>query len=152
MKHILSILFVALISTSIFAQNDTAKKEGMAVWKTLSKITFKMEKDEFMGFKVKVPVFSKEVLALDGKEITVRGYIIPVEGYKNHKTFVFSLYPYNMCYFCGGAGPETVMDVSAIEGIQYTADPVILKGRFELITGDINELFYSLSNAKLVSK
>jgi hypothetical protein len=33
-----------------------------SIWKTLSKITFKKEYDEMMGFKVDVPVFSEDVL------------------------------------------------------------------------------------------
>jgi hypothetical protein len=105
-----------------------------------------------MGFKVDVPVFSPEVKALDGKEITIKGYIIPTEGYKSHKDFVFSAYPYNMCYFCGGAGPETVMEVTAIEGIKYTADPVIIKGILQLNSGDINQLIYTMTEAELVTE
>ncbi len=138
-------------ATLVSAQEDKVA-EGKKTWKTLSKITFKKEFDEFMGFKVDVPVFSEEVKALDGKEIIIRGYIIPTEGYKSHKAFVFSAYPYNLCYFCGGAGPETVMDVEADEDIKYTADPVILKGVLQLRSGDINQLFYSMTNARLVKE
>ncbi len=147
-----------LIPTVDYAQSNNKTKtttknsdSGDNVWKTLGKVTFKKEYDEFMGFKVDVPVFAPEVKALDGKEITLRGYIIPVEGYKSHKSFVFSAYPYNMCYFCGGAGPETVMEVSAVEGIEYTADPITIKGILQLNSGDVNQLIYSLSEAKFVS-
>lgn len=146
MKHILTAFLSIAILTGVMAQSDSAKN----TWKTLGKITFKKQYDEFMGFKVDVPVFSPEVKALDGKEITIKGYIIPTEGYKSHKDFVFSAYPYNMCYFCGGAGPETVMEVTAVEGIKYTADPVTIKGTLQLNSGDINQLIYSLTNARLV--
>ena len=122
------------------------------MWKTLSKITFKKQYDELMGFKVDVPVFSDEGKALDGKEVTIKGYIIPVEGYKGHKEFVFSAFPYNMCFFCGGAGPETVMEVYAKEAINYTAEPITIRGRLQLNSGDINRLIYSLSEAKLVER
>ena len=37
------------------------------LWKTLGKVTFKMEKDDFMDYDVEVPIFSKEVRALAGK-------------------------------------------------------------------------------------
>ena len=52
-----------------------AKDKAAVVWKTLGKITFKKEYDEIMGFKVDKPVFSKEVQALEGKVIEVKGYI-----------------------------------------------------------------------------
>lgn len=100
-----------------------------------------------MGFKVDVPVYSQEVKALEGTTVEVKGYIIPVEGYKTHQEFVFSAYPYNMCYFCGGAGPETVMEVTALKPVKYTAEPIMLRGVLQLNTGDINRLLYSLQDA-----
>ncbi len=119
-------------------------------WKTLSKITYKKEYNEMMGFKVDVPVFSQEVKALEGQEVTIRGYIIPVEGYKGHKEFVFSAFPYNMCFFCGGAGPETVMEVYSKEAIEYTAEPITIRGKLELNADDINRLIYALRGAEKV--
>ena len=87
------------------AQSDTN------LWQDLADLTFKKEYDEMLGFKVDVPVFSETLKQLEGKEVTVKGYIIPVEGYKSLTEFVFSAYPYNMCFFWGGAGTETVMEV-----------------------------------------
>ena len=114
------------------------------MWKTLSKITYTKEYDEILGFKVDVPQFSDEIQGLENKEIVIKGYIIPVEGYKSHKEFIFSAYPYNMCFFCGGAGPETVMEVYAKEDIKYTTEPVIIRGKLELNSSDINRLIYAL--------
>ncbi len=138
MVLILSVLF----SSSLTAQDGT--------WKRLSKITFVKKYDDLMGFKVDMPVFSDEIKAMEGEEITLKGYIIPVEGYKSHKEFVFSAYPYNMCFFCGGAGPETVMEVFADEAIKYTADPIVIKGKLELNDSDINRLMYILNNVTQV--
>jgi hypothetical protein len=120
------------------------------IWKTLGKITFKKEYSEIMGFKVDVPVFSEEVKKLEGKDIIVRGYIIPVEGYKSHKEFVFSAFPYNMCFFCGGAGPETVMEVYAKRPVEYSAQAVTLKGKLMLNDDDINRLMYAIMDAVLI--
>ncbi len=145
------ILTIAILASSLMLHAQDNAKEGTETWKTLSKITFRKQYDEFMGFKVDVPVFSPDVKELEGKEVIVRGYIIPTEGYKSHTEFVFSAYPYNMCFFCGGAGPETVMEVQAAEPIKYSADPVIIKGTIHLnLEGDIERLIYSLSDAKLV--
>ena len=120
------------------------------VWKTLSKITYKKEYDELMGFKIDIPVFSDPVKELSGQEIEIKGYIIPVEGYKSHKEFIFSAYPYNMCFFCGGAGPETVMEVEASEPVEYTAEQIVLKGTLHLNDDDINRLMYLMTDARLV--
>ena len=105
-----------------------------------------------MGFKVDVPVFSKDILDLESQEVTVKGYIIPVEGYKSHKEFVFSAFPYNMCFFCGGAGPETVMEVTALEPVKYSADAITLKGKLQLNSNDINRLIYGLIDVTIVKE
>lgn len=128
---------------SLQAQDNT--------WKTLSKITFTKKYDELLGFKVDVPVFASEVKKLDKKEITLRGYIIPVEGYRSHTEFIFSAFPYNMCFFCGGAGPETVMEVKALTPVKYTTEPITLKGILHLNDSDVNRLMYGLEQAKLVN-
>lgn len=129
---------------------QVAAQGAPKTWRALGKITFKKEYDELMGFKIDKPVFSKEVLAMEGKEITIKGYIIPVEGYKSHKEFIFSAFPYNMCFFCGGAGPETVMEVEAATPVKFTNEAITLKGTLRLNADDINRLMYKIENAKMV--
>lgn len=143
MKKLLLFLTLSIMANVVMAQEETDQAPN--IWKTLGKITFKKEYDEMMGFKVDVPVFSPEVQALEGQEITVKGYIIPVEDYGGQKEFVFSAFPYNMCFFCGGAGPETVMKVSASEEIPYTAESITIRGTLNLNATDRNELMYALS-------
>ena len=121
-----------------------------STWRTLGKITFKKVYDELMGFKVDMPVFSDTIKDLEGKEITIKGYIVPTEGYKSHKEFILSAFPYNMCFFCGGAGPETVMEVESLEGVEFSADPITLKGILRLNDNDINKLMYKLEEATIV--
>jgi hypothetical protein len=133
---------LATVITSTSAQENT--------WKTLAKITYTKQYDELMGFKVDIPVFSEDIIAMEGQEVEIKGYIIPVEGYKSHKEFIFSAFPYTMCFFCGGAGPETVMDVFATNPVEYTAEQVTLKGKLELNATDINRLMYALIDAELV--
>lgn len=143
LKKIFLFSLIIFSVTASQAQND--------VWKKLGKLTYKKQYDELMGFKVDVPVFSPEIKALEGKEITIKGYIIPTNGYKSQTEFVFSAFPYNMCFFCGGAGPETVMEVYASESIPYSTEPVTLKGVFSTNSGDINRLMYSISKVKKVN-
>ena len=137
---------VVMAGPVLMAQSAPAE----SLWKTLAKITYKKEYDEFLGFKIDKPVFSEDIKALNGKEVTVKGFIIPVEGYKGHKEFILSAFPYSMCFFCGGAGPESVMEVVAIEPIEYSSEAVIIKGKLALNTDDVNKLMYSLSGARLV--
>lgn len=140
---LLSLSFFLLAGSAVQAQNTN-------LWKTLSKITYEKKFDDLLGFKVDVPVFSQEIQDLEGEMVEVSGYIVPVEGYKSHTEFVFSAYPYNMCFFCGGAGPETVMEVTSIEPIKYSTERVKLRGKLTLNSDDINRLMYVLTDAEMI--
>lgn len=144
-----TLLFFCLFS---FLASPAAQAQDENLWKTLSKISYEKKYDDLLGFKVDVPVFSKDIEKLEGQMVEVSGYIVPVEGYKSHTEFVFSAYPYNMCFFCGGAGPETVMEVTSTEPVKYTTDKVRLRGRLSLNNEDINRLMYVLTEATLVEE
>lgn len=140
-KHLITLLLLVGTTFSLSAQAEAN------LWKTLAKITFEKKYDDLLGFKVDVPVFSDAIKALEGKEVTVSGYIVPVEGYKSHNEFVFSAYPYNMCFFCGGAGPETVMEVSATQAVKYSTERIVLRGKLLLNRDNINRLMYIMTDA-----
>ena len=148
MKYIAT-LFLAM---TIMAGSAQVESPSKGTWRTLGKITFKKVYDELMGFKVDMPVFSDQINELEGKEITIKGYIVPTEGYKSHNEFILSAFPYSMCFFCGGAGPETVMEVESVEGVEFSADPIILKGILRLNDKDINHLMYKLEEAVIVEE
>ena len=139
----LALLLTTLLGGSIAATAQTSSND----WTTLGRVTFKKEYDELLGLKVDKPVFSKAVKDLDGQRITLRGYVIPTEGYKSHKEFVFSAYPYSSCFFCGGAGPETVIEVFAKAPVSYSADAITLTGILRLNSTDPNSLMYRLEEA-----
>jgi len=159
-NSLLGLVLVLFFNITLTAQQapaasdmpDTETMEVENTWKKLSRLTFKKQYDEMMGFKVDVPVFGKDIRAMEGKEFEVKGYVIPVEGYKSHKEFVFSAFPYNMCFFCGGAGPETVMEVVALEAVEYSPDAITLRGKIQLNDSDINRLIYSLTDAVVVEE
>ncbi len=145
--RVIGLFFLALaVSAPALAQSSG----GENLWRTLSRITYKKEYDELMGFKIDKPVFSEDIKKLEGKVVEVRGFIIPTEGYKSHHEFIFSAFPYSMCFFCGGAGPETVMEVVASKAVRYTAEAITLRGVMRLNADDINRLMYALEDAEQI--
>ena len=149
MKHF--ILTIAIIGLSLPNMSFSVEEDH---WKTLEKVTFKKHMDETLGLYVDKPVFSKEIKELDKKSISIQGYIIPLEGYEGQTYFVFSKFPYNMCFFCGGAGPETVMEVETKKGkdIKYTSKMITIKGKLKLNDDNVDRLMYILEDAELVKK
>ena len=145
-------LLVLLASLLILVGTVSAQAETPSAWQTLGKVTFKKQFDDLLGFKIDIPVFSDDVRAIDGDVIELRGYIVPTQGYKSHNEFVFSAFPYNMCFFCGGAGPETVIEVETSEPVEYTAEPIVIKGKLALNDKDPNRLMYAMTGAILIDK
>lgn len=141
MKYLIGFFLVCLMSIT-YAQNSSN------TWTLLGKLTFKKEFDAALGFKIDKPVFGEEIKALANKTVEIKGYIIPTDGYKSHTEFILSAFPYNMCFFCGGAGPETVMEIYAKTPIKFTSEAVTLRGKLELNSEDVNRLIYSMTEAE----
>jgi len=145
----------AMAQTAKKKKAKTAKKtkaKKADVWKTLEKVTYKKHFDETLGLYVDKPVFSSIIKKLNKKTVTVKGYIIPLEGYQDQNYFVFSKFPYNMCFFCGGAGPETVMEVEMKKGkeIKYTSKMITITGKLNLNDDNVDRLMYILEDASIV--
>ncbi|MGD1892822.1 MAG: hypothetical protein ACFB15_19830 [Cyclobacteriaceae bacterium] len=152
MKIITLFLFVTA-SSSVFAQKDGPKYASDNTWMTLAKVRYESTEDEF-GI-MNMPVFSDEIQALDGTEVTVPGYIIPVgglDGIFQPDHFILSSLPLAACFFCGVGGPETVVEVYLEEPIEYTDTPIKVKGKLVLNAYDIYQLQYILEGAELIEE
>ena len=68
---------------------------------------------------------------MDGEKIHLKGFIIPADLTKGRMTL--SKFSYSSCYFCGAAGPESVIEIIAKTPIIYRMDkPITLEGRLVL--------------------
>ncbi len=144
-KHFLSFFLVVLFTTTgLFAQSS--KKN---IWKTLGMMKFERHKGNGSGEGSQIiPLIE----ALDGTEITVKGYIIPLSGKKAQSHFMFSAYPYSSCYFCGGAGSETIMEAfsKGSEKINFSDNAITLKGVFRFTSKNPDDIMFTLEDAVLV--
>jgi hypothetical protein len=86
---------------------------------------------------------------LDGKEVIIKGFILPVDTDGDY--MVLSALPMSQCFFCGGAGPETVMEVALSKNKNLLNKEVTLKGKLKLNKDDFLKLIYKLENVELVS-
>ncbi len=141
-KLLIGILFATSFYFS-YAQN-------IITWELLKNVEFdEIWSEEFQAFYM-VPKFSSQVLALDNKEVQIRGFIIPVDIVQDY--YVLSANPYSSCFFCGQAGPESVMEIQLVkkyEGLRM--DQVItFKGKLRLNVDDIYQLNYILEDAEIV--
>lgn len=133
-----------LVATSSFGQDATDDN----VWKALASVTYKITEDEYG--ELYVPEFSDKAQELEGKIVTVPGYIIPFDGLFKPEHLIVSSLPLASCFFCGSGGPETVMEVFLTEPVEYTESMVAFRGRLKLNDEDYEQLMYILEDAELV--
>ncbi|MCZ4409166.1 DUF3299 domain-containing protein [Cryomorphaceae bacterium 1068] len=136
------LIIIALFSMlSLKAQTETS-------WTNLMDITFKDVYLESDDMYVYYPLFKEKQKSLDGQEIAITGYIIPVDVELNQ--YVLSAFPFSACFFCGNAGPESVMAVYFAQPDQTfkTDQRITLTGTLELNDTNVDELVYVLRNAK----
>jgi hypothetical protein len=151
------IRFCCLLGFSLLLGLPTISAQEKNVWSTLAMMKYERqyaENDGIGGNAGQTGRFRPLIEKLDGTEIELKGYIIPLSGKKAQSHFMFSAYPYNMCFFCGKAGPESVMEVVMQEGKQaeYSEKAVWLKGIFKFMPADPNEIMYKLEHAEVVKK
>lgn len=146
-KRLVWLSFFALLSVGVIAQ----PKEGSEVWNTLSFVKF--TQGEMPG-KEKNNKMTSLISDMEDKEIQVRGYIIPLTGKKAQNHFMFSAFPYAMCYFCGNAGPETVMEVYMQIGkkVEFSEKPILLKGKFKWHSKDLTDVMFKLEEAEVINQ
>ena len=144
--RILLVMSIVLTSGLSFAQTTVS-------WNTFAQVRFYKEYSETFGFEVNVkpPEFSKELLALNGKEIKVKGYVIPIDVELG--MYMVSANPFANCFFCGNAGPETVVELFPNGQFpRFSTDQVVtFKGVLQINQqGEMNTVPYQLFRAEMV--
>jgi len=141
-----SLLTIALLIVVGF----TALAQNQSTWKVLSKVQIEKRFDELLNYEIDFPTFSDEVKALNGKEIVLEGWIIPLDELRGENYFVLSALPFANCFFCGGAGPETVLEVFSEKNIKFTEKRIKVKGILNINADDPMKLMYILQKAELI--
>ena len=153
-----AIALVVFISLFSFTKKDNRvvafdgnKKEILTdtlTWSLLGKIDYLKKADKVYG-EIMFPVINPKLKALQGKEVTISGFIIPIDN----KNYAVSKNVFAACFFCGKSGPETLM------GIQFKGDLpklktdqfVTLKGKFRYNDNDVEDWIYHIENAVITA-
>ena len=95
------------------------------------------------------PTFGAKVNVFQGKEVYITGYIVPVDVFAG--IYVLSKYPFAACFFCGGAGPETVVALKfKKEKQKFKTDQwLCVKGKLQLNATDVYDMMYIIQNAEV---
>jgi len=120
-------------------------------WEDLKDVKFsrKFVKEEDMYFLF--PAFGEKVKKLNGQALQIKGYMIPVDP--EDKIYVLSARPMASCFFCGAAGPETIIQLNLKNRKKFRTDEIwTVRGRFRLNAENLDECNYVLDECEPVLK
>lgn len=137
-------LFFFILFSSFSLQEDPIE----LTWKDLTDVEFKDVFIEEIDTYYWKPVFGDHVKSLEGKEVYITGYILPVDIDDDY--YVLSRYAYANCFFCGGAGPESIIDLRFKKQtrVYKTDERLTFKGVLKLNANDIYSMNYLLMEAE----
>jgi len=122
---------------------DSLPKSADPMWKILAKTHINL--DEKKGLYS--AVFPPEIKALVGTNITISGFMLPLESTEKFKHFILSKRT-PTCPFCPPGEPNEIIDIWLEKSTVWDEDLVKITGTFELMNNPELGLFFKLSNAQ----
>lgn len=150
MTRITTILLITFLASGLaVAQRPKWIPEG---WLLFLKVKFEPKYFKEVNETFLAPVFPPSVKAKVGTEISLSGYYMPFE--LGEHRMILSKYPYSACFFCGGAGPESVVEiVFSDKAPKLEVDDVIsVKGKLRLNEKDVERMNFILYDAVLLEE
>ena len=139
---------LALAALMGFGLLTSVQAQQQLSWKTLEDVRFKTKYIDDLGAYYLIPKFGKEVSSYEGQEVVISGYFLPFDTQKMF--FILSKYPMSSCYFCGSAGPETIVELwikpEAMRRFRMD-EQLAFKGTLVLNGDDFDNCNYILKNA-----
>jgi len=121
-------------------------------WGTLSDVVFEVKYDENVGISYEEATFGPGVIPLEGQEVAITGYMIPLDGFG--VAYALSRNPNSSCFFCGGAGPETVIELKLKPNAMRryrTDDRLLFRGTLQINRSNADNFTYVMLNAEPVN-
>jgi len=117
-------------------------------WKRLTDVSFARKLNKEVSMYFLYPTFGPAVKSLEGKEVQIRGYMIPVD----ENIYFISSQPMAACFFCGGSGPESIIELQLLNKRQrFKTDEIRnVRGKLRLNRADIAHLNYILEGVQIV--
>ncbi len=157
MRKIIFFSLFAVVSISLFSfssaenarRNETyfLAKGDTLTWKLLGVIKYEKRKHPKYG-EVQFPVVDEKVKSKGSKRVFISGFIVPIDS----KTFAISKNVFAACFFCGKAGPESIVGLKfrgttpKLKTDQY----VTVEGVFRYNETDADDWIYNFDDVVIV--
>ena len=149
----LGLTLASLGTPSKTITNPTAATTAYAdtlTWKVLAQIDYKKKPTKDYPEGVMFPVINPTLKVKQGKPIVMSGFVIPID----EKSYALSKNVFASCFFCGKAGPESIVGIKLKNnGQKFKTDQyVTLQGTFRYNDTDVEDWIYHIENAVVVKK
>jgi hypothetical protein len=146
-------LFKFCLSLAVLLNAATGHLTGQVTvtWDELGDVTFESRYDEDFGIEILEAEFGTHLVTLDSQVVILTGYMIPLNALGT--SYVLSRFPNANCFFCGGAGPETIVELKLSPRFlkRYATDTyATFKGRLILNRKNLTSLTYVMLDAERV--
>lgn len=115
-------------------------RDDVVPWSVLTSVKTRNEKNRIL------PVFTMSQLALHQKTQRIQGFMMPLDPGATQRHFLLSAVPLT-CAFCTPGGPESMVEVKTRTPVKYSMEPVVVEGRFQVLTDDSYGLYYRITDA-----
>lgn len=116
------------------------QRNDVVPWSVLSDLTKKTTKDGIL------PVFSEVQKGMDKTVQRIQGFMMPLDAKATQTHFLLTSVPLT-CSFCLPGGPESMVEVKAKTPVRYSLEPVVVEGKFTVLTNDQYGLYYRVVDA-----
>src|SRR5690554_773885 len=134
-------------TSEVFTTNNLLAGDTLT-WSLLGKIKYENKPHKDYPEGVMYPVINEQLKAKKGKKIVISGFIIPIDN----ESYALSKNVFAACFFCGQAGPETIMGIKFkdLKKRLKTDQYVTLVGTFRYNDTDVEDWIYHIENAVIV--
>ena len=131
--------------TLVFISQGLLAQETLS-WDDLADVHFEFVYNEIYEVYFQKPIFGEQISAYNGKKIKITGFYLDIAG--DGELVLLSQNPMSSCFFCGPAGPETVIEVNFVEKPTFKTDQTLtITGQLELNVNDVDHFNYILNQA-----
>ncbi len=127
--------------------DEVAMQRGLpratdAVWTKFMKCKIDYNQDNGV-YSIRM---TPEVKALNGKTVTVRGFVLPMDGSDRTKHFLLSRNT-PVCMYCPPGAPNEVIEVRTPKAFAWTNRMVSVTGQLKLVNDGEAAIFFTMVNA-----
>ena len=146
-------LILALFVLCAFSVQPMDERQAQDMLPQSDDPTWDVLAETYIGYDDNTGLYSatmpNNVTALDGKQVTIVGFMLPLEASEKFTHFLLSKRT-PTCPFCPPGEPDEIIDVTVNEPVEWAEDAIKVVGTFGLMNDQEFGMFYKLTEAKIL--